>query len=325
MKVLVSCVSENRPDWFSKAYGLAFSVRELGGRLSTARVVVNFVDAVEPRFARRLEELDAEVRVIERVDDRNAFANKLRMLELAENDDFDVLAQLDCDTIVVGDFSEHLSTERIGAKPADYDRLTDREWRRMFAGLGITPPQRTLTATATGRPMYPYFNSGVLFVPRQLCTELRRVWELYHSRVLELFRHDGHVIPRHWQWQVNQYSLAAALLNESLPHTTLPVSINFPTHIPVHPSVLDAATQPLILHYHQEIDSRGFLMRSRHPLADPYLDRFNARLAAAMDIPYRGVPSRPRAEALRRTLRQRFWSTLAKRHRVKGHLSRLIR
>src|SRR4051812_36664749 len=42
------------------------------------------------------------------------------------------------------------------------------QWRRLWAARGQEPPPRSVAATATGRPMFPYFNSGVLAVPREL-------------------------------------------------------------------------------------------------------------------------------------------------------------
>ena len=94
LRVLLSCVSENRPGWYDKVYNLVLSVRSFGGSLADARVVVNFVDGADPEVARTLEGLGAEVRVVERFDARNPYANKLRMLELGKEFDFDVLVAL---------------------------------------------------------------------------------------------------------------------------------------------------------------------------------------------------------------------------------------
>src|SRR3954452_14403605 len=120
-KVLFACVAENRPEWAEKAHGLAFSIRTLGGTLAESPIVVHFVGDPSPELARPLERLGAEIRVVKRLDQRNAFANKLRMLEMDEHADFDVLAALDCDVAVLGDFADRVPTAVIGAKPADYD------------------------------------------------------------------------------------------------------------------------------------------------------------------------------------------------------------
>jgi len=71
LRVLLSCVSENRPGWYDKVYNLVLSVRSFGGSLADEQVVVNFVDGADPEVARTLEGLGAEVRVVERFDVRN--------------------------------------------------------------------------------------------------------------------------------------------------------------------------------------------------------------------------------------------------------------
>src|SRR5450755_2207434 len=130
-RLVVSCVAENRPDWHARAYNLALSCLTVRSASAT-RFVAHFVDGVDPTVRRRIESLGAEVRVVDRVDRRNPYLNKLRMLELGSAGGFDVLAALDCDTIIVGDLVPHLPRDSVGAKPADVDRLTPGQWRRLY-------------------------------------------------------------------------------------------------------------------------------------------------------------------------------------------------
>src|SRR5688500_8990134 len=109
MKVLFSCVSENGPDWYRRVETRTLSIREFGGALADSDVVINFVNAVDPEFERKLRELGAEVRVVPRFDERSVYANKLRMFELSREREFDVLLGLDCDVVVVGDLTPVLS------------------------------------------------------------------------------------------------------------------------------------------------------------------------------------------------------------------------
>jgi hypothetical protein len=300
-RILLSCVSENRPGWYDKVYNLVLSVRSFGGSLANERVVVNFVDGADPGAAAELEGLGAEVRVVERFDVRNPYANKLRMLELGKELDFDVLVALDCDAIVTGDFRDQVPADRVAAKPADLDRLTDAEWLRLFEALGVAVPAKSVVATVTGEPMYPYFNSGVMTVPRERCLDLLRGWSHFSDRVLELFDRRPAVIPKRWQFHSGQYSLACALIDGGFPVQPLPVTMNFPTHLRVHGPMLAGHGQPRIIQYHKGIDRDGFLLRDRVDLLDPYLDRFNRARAAALRLPYPGlgrVPLSMRAKRL---------------------------
>src|SRR5207244_311537 len=124
----------------------------------------------------RLEELGARVRPVDPVDRQYPYANKLRMFEAGPEKGTDVLVGLDCDTVVLGDVSSFLTSNAIGAKPADGDFLGECEWRRVFRELGIKPPSRTCRTTTLNQLTYPYFNSGVLVVPGSMCTELAVRW-----------------------------------------------------------------------------------------------------------------------------------------------------
>src|SRR5688500_13752400 len=111
--VLFSCVSENGEPWFHKVYNLVLSLRLFGGSLAEARVVVNFVGDVDADYADRLNALGADVRIVERFDPRSPYLNKLRMLELAAEYEFDVLVALDCDVLIAGDLQPVLSTRTL--------------------------------------------------------------------------------------------------------------------------------------------------------------------------------------------------------------------
>ena len=189
MTLLLTCVGENTRSWFTKVENLVISVRSLGGRFGEVPMVVNFVDEVADDFARPLAELGAEVRVVERVAG-NGLANKLRALDLCETDDFETLVVLDCDVVVVDDLSDAVPEREIGAKPADYARLSSRDWSRLYELVGAERPSETLAATSTGDPMPPYFNSGVVTIPRPLGVELREQWKYCYELLQARFEED---------------------------------------------------------------------------------------------------------------------------------------
>jgi hypothetical protein len=310
-QLLFSCVAENRPRFATLAHNLTLSLRSFGGASRDARLVVLFVDAVEDRFRAPLEQLGAQVRVVPRVPGGNPLANKLRMLELADDLDFEVLVALDCDTIVLADPAPWADLDRIGAKAADFDRLNEQEWRKVFASLGISMPERTLMATATGTPVPPYFNSGVVYVPHRLCDPLGRAWTASYRRLSDAVAADPSLIREQWRWLVEQLSLGCAVLEAGLPWHELPPAINFPTHVPVVASSIPG--DPVIAHYHSDHDERGFLYRSRTAALDDHLNRFNLRLAEATGEPYAGIGRPPLLRRVRRRSADWFWALLADR------------
>ena len=171
---LVACVAENSERWYREVQNLVLSIRRFGGGLADAPFVALFVEGVEPRFAAGLEELGAEVRVVDRVDPRNPPSNKLRMLELAATHDFDTLLAIDTDTLVVGDVGRYAAPGAVAVKPENTDPFPPGTWPAVFADLGIPEPGRSIVTTSSAQVTYPYFNSGVVFVPRELCGTLPR-------------------------------------------------------------------------------------------------------------------------------------------------------
>lgn len=317
--LIVSCVAENGDRWYQEAYNLVLSVRAFGGRLSTAPFVVNFVDGVDPRYEAGLAALDAEVRVVSRFDPRTPASNKLRMLELVDSHDFAVLLALDTDTIVVGDISCYADADVVAIKPENRDPYPAQCWRDVYAALEIPEPSRSAVMTSTAQVTYPYFNSGVLAVPRARCDELRESWTKRIFDVLDLYEQRPDIVPakeRHW---TNQLSLALAVCGDSIPVTRLPVAANLSTTVSVHPLFAHEVTPPFVLHYHNEMDADGFVYRSRNRSLNPLIDAFNRERAARLAVAYAGLPAPPLARRMLRSVEGRAWYERGPVARVRRH------
>lgn len=291
-RLLLACVAEDRPEFHKRVETLVSSARHLGGSLADSSIVINMVGSADSAFVRRMHDANAVVRVVPRfTDGRPAHANKLRMLDMHEREDFDILLAVDCDVAVAGDPMRHIDAHAISVVSADVDPLSDHRWRALFDGLALAPGHRTVRATTTGRPMYPYFNSGVVAVPRCLCADLLAAWTQALADLDLLWRRQPNVIPRAKRFYADQYALMVAL-RRGLPWVAASPELNFPTHVSLHqPTVSEL--QPTLLHYHAEIDNDGFLFRPRCPVAEPAVDRVNRSRAKTLDLQYRGMQTRP--------------------------------
>jgi hypothetical protein len=112
-------------------------------------------------------------------------------------------------------------------------------------------------------------------MPAELAERFVPVWRRYN---LELAR-DPDVLGA-CAVHCNQASLSLALAAHPVPFREAPLSLNFPLHL----TDLEApeamlATDPAILHYHQEVDADGFLLASPYPLAQARIEAFNRRFA----------------------------------------------
>jgi hypothetical protein len=318
VRILLSCVSENDPAWTGRVENLVRSVRWFGGSLSEAPFVANFVDGVAPQVENALGDLGAEVRVVKSVNSRFRHGNKLRMLELCAEGEFDVLVGLDCDTVVVDDFARLVAPASIGAKPVEQDFFTDREWQRLYAVAGLRPPPKSLRTTSSGEPVAPYFNTGVLTVPRALCAELHRLWGDWHSRLAAL---NDRAPVAGLDIYMDQAALAIAIEQGGMPWVAIPVAMNLPCHMPVHPGALASGPPPAILHYHDRVHPQGFLELPVSDAAAPAADRFNRRLAEHLSLAYGGLSKRPARVRLRRAARGRLRRAWRRRFRLRPRTS----
>ncbi len=319
-KFLFSCLSENDPRWLSSVQGLVLSLRQFGGSCKTARFVVNYVDRVPAEAEAALSELGAETRSVPPLGDRGP-QNKLRMLDLHESFDFDLLVALDCDTVVVGDPSPRIPSTAIGAKPVDHDLLSHADWRRLCRALA-GPAPGSGSGVPAARPEIPRcFNSGVLTVPRAFCEKFQDEWLSAHRWVTEALGGDSRLIPRHLHFFADQLSLAFCLARSGLGVEPLPLAMNFPTHMPVDCTELCEDSPPLILHYHDAADERGFLYRPRSAGGAAQVEAFNLARAASLGPLYPGLRGKPLLSRLGRWLCRRFWSILAVRQRLRTRLA----
>lgn len=313
---LVACLGEDRPDWHTKIETLVLSVRHLGGTLAGAPIVVHLVGSADEAFTRRMEELGARVVVVEPMDPRLPTSNKLRMLEL--DHDADVLVMLDCDVAVVGDLGPLLDVEAIRAVPAGKAHLDEGAWARLYERVGLTAPEQRIRTSVSDEVSSPYWNSGVLLLPRSLQAPLREAWARMIDVVFELADGDGALRA----FRKDQIPFALALRSIGARVEALPVSCNLTT-TQVTPGAVRRRGwgPPFVVHYHRSLDQRGYLQASPDRRIDPLVEQVNRMRAEALGEqapPLRPVPRR-RALGLRVRTHPLYWrAKRARRARTRG-------
>jgi hypothetical protein len=322
-RILFACVAEGNPKWLASVERLAFSLREFGGSCREAPFIVSFVGEVPEGGTEVLAKLGTQTRVVEPVDEsRTAAANKLRMLDLHSSFDFDILVALDCDTVVVGDPADYLSTSAIGAKPADSNPFTRGDWRRLYRALGIDQNLLKFPARSTGQVIPPYFNSGVLGVPSSLCAELYDEWAKAHSELTEALGANSKVIPRHRHFLTEQLAFGLCVVRSQLPLRPFPVAMNYPTHIRAFGPADPSGSPPVILHYHDAIDHQGFLRQPQTAAAFDAADKFNNARANRLRLPYSAMPERSKSSRSGDGVVERLLLLLTVRQRLRAWFSR---
>lgn len=308
--VLISCVGENRSEWFLGMENLVLSIRRFGGTLAEAPFVANVVGGANPEFVDRMKHLDAEVRVVEPVDRRRPSSNKLRMLELPDTHDFEVLIALDCDVVVIGDLASEVKPGALRAVPAGRDVTTAQTWQNLYRAIGIDPPDKDCLTVVSGQRTYPYFNSGVMFVPREVCSPLLEQWR----RHLDWILGPGLAELGLTRLRKDQIPLAAALASAGLRIDPLPVNCNLSvTAAQPARAFRHQWGPPFVLHYHKLISDDGFLLPSPNPRINPLLNQFNRMRADELGLAYAKLGAAPLAGRIKAVLRDKPGYPLVRR------------
>ncbi len=277
--LLIGCVADNNPKYVAQASRLVQSIRWFGGELSNADVLVCLIHPTEQECIEHFQKLGAFVRIVPFFSYFHHQPNKLRFLEMPEAYLYDYVMLMDCDTLVVQDFSPFIQGEALQAKIADGATVSFETFQGLFSLFGLPLPQPEYRCTYSNQPTIWYCNTGVVIFPQKILRCLYPTWRRYTTEVLR----DAAVLEKLGNF-CEQASLTLAFAENPVPYRELPVGMNFPLHRAgrnAPPGIADC--DPLIIHYHDLTDASGFVQPTSHRLAQARIDAFNENL-----VEYRG-------------------------------------
>jgi hypothetical protein len=273
-RVLVATVAEDREPFARETVYLFKTLQHFGGNLSRARRVAYFVGSADSPSSRALADLGVTIKVVEPVDARSPYANKVRMLDAIGECDY--LVALDTDVVITRDFSAFIQGASVAAKPAGRIRLSLDQWKEVFAYFGLEIPQARYLTTARLDETIPYFNDGVLLVPKEYLSILQTEWQSFIGRLLDAYP-ELPGIAEHPVF-ITEFSLALALASAKLPFRALPLGMNFPTDRRVHPALEPRRVAPYILHHHHRLSPAGDLSFCHYEEVNTVIAEVNACL-----------------------------------------------
>jgi SAM-dependent methyltransferase len=269
-------VAEADPRYLGQALRLLQSLRWFGGAQAAAPFAVGLVGEADPGFSRELERLGAELWPLARYSPRHPHSNKLQLPRHEKAQAFDLVALLDCDTLVVDDPTPFLGGGGLGAKIADTASVPLPLLEAVFARFGRPLPPARHRTTWDRQPTIAYCNAGVLLFSREARRRLLPRWLELHDRLLadlELLG-DRAVF-------CEQVSLSLALAEEPDLLRELPPEMNFPLHLPPEEAPAELLeSDARIVHYHWKVNAAdGLLQETPFPRVQARLAAFNQRLA----------------------------------------------
>lgn len=271
-RILIGCVAENNRKFLSQALRLLISLRRFGGAFQNADFMICVVDDCAPIYEEKFRALDAILKIVDRFHPANPFSNKLRLFEQPEISSYESVLLLDCDTLLVQDPTPYLKRGFIQAKIADLPTVPNEILVKLCLYFDVPVPETRYRTTVAMTPTIWYCNSGVVSIPGSLISRLAPAWGRFVLKLLEA----PHLLGQH-QLHCNQAALAMAFLSDPLfPFSELPVEMNLPTHLELPQSLQQS--DPVILHYHDQVDEDGYLLPSRYPLVQQRIASFNNHL-----------------------------------------------
>ncbi len=273
-RIVIGCVAENTPKYLSQALRLLQSVRWFGGTMAKVDFIVCIVDEVDPEYKAEFERLEALVRIVPRFSPVHPQSNKLRFFELLELAAYDTIIFLDCDTIIVQDPSMYLDGAVMQARIAGYPTVPHTIFKELFSFFGLSLPAQQYQCSVSGEPTIWYSNAGVLIVPAGILKTFFPVWRKFTIALcqnIDLLQDARNFC--------EQASLTLAFVAEPVPFKALPLAMNCP--VPSDDAILDLKVRecdPVIIHYHNQIDHAGLVICNSNPFASERINTFNERV-----------------------------------------------
>jgi len=315
-RILIGCsVKPKNADFANIETEYLFkTLLEFGGKIGNAKKIACFTEEPDSSIKEILENLQVQIRIVEPVDNRQSFGNKIRILDEGIKDDVDIIVMLDTDIVIAGDFSQFLGTQKIMIKQEDSDPFTLSDWKQMFDFFKLPLPQERFQTSCSGQETIPYFNGGVMIIPKLHASELLEQWKYFLKQLLDKqnnlppkFSENPHdnKQPRFF----DQIAFSLAITKSKLPYEILPLSMNYPYSGTVHHSENPETLEPFIIHHHHCILENGELMLSPYKLINNKINTINLFLEKNKESKIEMKPDDP---LVIRNLTQvhRFWDVL---------------
>jgi tetratricopeptide (TPR) repeat protein len=284
-RILIGCaVKENNAEYANIETEYLFrTLDKFGGELTNAKKIACFTIRPDSLIENFLTSFGIEIRINNKLDERQSFANKINILEEGIKEDVDFIVMLDTDVVIARDFSEFLANQKIMIKPEDSDPFTLDEWETLFDYFKINFPNERYFTSCSNQETIPYFNGGVIVIPKVFAKEFLDQWKYFLKKLLD----EKMNLPIKFITNsrfFDQIAFSLALMNSKFPYTDLPLSMNYPFSGYVNEKENPEALDPYIIHHHHCILETGDLMHCPYKNINLKIDKINTFLQATCEI-----------------------------------------
>jgi hypothetical protein len=269
--VLYSCVVDKKPLYSFQGLILVQTLIELAN-VSPRSIVVHIVHGTAAATINAFRELGVKTVVVAEFPGLPT-ANKLIQLQSEPLRDCEYAVLCDTDLAFAAPCSSWIAGQRLRAKPVDYARPPLSAWPAILEAAAL--PAKVPACKATHSEELTYhnnFNGGFYIVPQPILESLREIWPRryreFYGRTDLLGEYAVHVF---------QISLGVAMAELGDRGDPLPLEANFPIHLPM-PAHYEPSCEPIVIHFHKQLDLSGRLLHFGNKLVDRAIDRINERI-----------------------------------------------
>jgi tetratricopeptide (TPR) repeat protein len=284
-KILIGCtVKEKNLEYVNLETDYLFrTLNEFGGKLSDTKKIACFTENPDSALKNSLDTQQVEIRIAESLNKNYQYENALLVLQEGIKENVDVIVMLDSDVVIAKDFSSFLSDSKILIKPEDRDPFTLDEWKELFNLFNVPFPKERFYTSCSGQETIPYFNIGVVIIPKKYALQLLKEWRFFIKEILE----KKSLLPENFSknlFFITQIAFALALIKSKFPYDALPLSMNYPYSGTVHPSENPESLDPFVIHHHHCILEDGNLMHCPYENINVKIDKINTFLETTCTI-----------------------------------------
>jgi hypothetical protein len=277
MSVKYSCVMDRPAKFQHQTLLWVLTLLERGGR-TAEELVVHAVEGVPRRQIDLLRGLGVHVEVVRRYSAAHPFLNRLRQLESVTLRSAEHVVLCDTDLAFCAPIDRWVGGNRPRLKIVDVANPPLPIWQTLFKAAGFSSLPRAALTSLDGFETYANnCNGGLCILPGAVFAALPAVWPRWVGWVL---RQRG--ILGRFRTHVFQISFALAMEEMGVEVDLLPLALNFPTNLPI-PKLADHDIDPLVIHYHGNLNFAGRLNPVGLPQVDAAIAATNALMQNCTD------------------------------------------
>ena len=285
-KILFVCfIWGNNESYVKEGIKLFQTLKDLGGELSNAKKIIYVTELIDPNSSKILSKLGVKTKLIKDFSNKTPYMNKPQNLKQVLDEDFDLLIMLDTDIVITGDFSSLINKTKMASRQDLIDPLGLDNWRKLFEYFKLEFPTELHSCSYSDELTVSYFNSAVLFIPKQYVNKLYESWQYYFDQIIDSSSNVSKIIKN--LYYADQIALTFAYYSTKIPHHFISNEINFSTHVGTHeknknstPSQkkyreIISKISPYLIHHHHRLTKSGLVRHSYFNNINDIIDKVN--------------------------------------------------